>query len=141
MTTLSAYYEHRPPLHPPTFEKFLDTPPRCPPALLASTLQYIPNYAVDYPADDLLKMIAHRKDTTERVYLRFTVGHLGKLKARACKSTGNPMLTSMQSLAGYLATILNRIDDAPVQAINYRLGVNNFSHLNLLSEMTTPISF
>lgn len=60
---------------------------------------------------------------TERVELGFTKKQLEKLKEKACKSTGDTTLSTMDALAGYLATILNRVDDAPVQEINHVIGV------------------
>lgn len=79
--------------------------------------------ALDYRADELWKAYITHLTSTERVDLTFTRPQLDKLKQKANTLADGVTFSAMDSLAGYLATLLNRIDGVPVEDISHIIGV------------------
>lgn len=123
MQTLSAYYTHSEPPPAPTLEKFFQIAPPVSQAQFRSTLPLVSMLALDYRADELWKAYITHLTSTERVDLTFTRPQLDKLKQKANTLADGVTFSAMDSLAGYLATLLNRIDGVPVEDISHIIGV------------------
>lgn len=140
MVIFSAYYTGEPAPPTPTFEKYLDPVPSCPRSQLTTTLPYLSLLAIDYRAEELMKMNVMRYSNTERVELRITRRELNKLKERVIRTTGDGTLSSMECLAGYLATLQSRIDDVPVQEINHIVNVRLIIQSpSVIASLTRPL--
>lgn len=123
MKTLSAYYTGQEPLLKPTFDKFTNLPPPCPPSQLSATLPVIPYLALNYSAQEFEAIYDGMLTTTERVDIRVTRQQLDALKTKANRNTDNVRVSAVDALAGYFATVWNRIDGTPIQEIAHLLSV------------------
>lgn len=75
----------------------------------------------------MMKMYGLRMQATERIVMRFTKEQLNKLKDKAnADSDSDITQSSMDALAGYLATVQNRIEKEPVREIHHAIGVSHF---------------
>ena len=123
MKTLSDYYTGQEPLLRPTFEKFTNLPPPCPLSQLSATLPVIPSLVLNYSSQEFEETYGGMPMTTERVDIRVTRQQLDALKTKANRNTGNVQLSAIDALAGYFATLWNRIDGTPIQEIAHILNV------------------
>lgn len=125
LNTFSAHYTKKLPLPAaPTFEKFFDVPPECPRTALPSILPLMMDYGVMYERKELQAMYAEAMAAdSELMRLRFSKKQLIKIKTLARRHAGSDVSTT-DALAGYAATLLNRIYDDPVQVIYHGLGVS-----------------
>ena len=121
--TLSQLYHNLPPVHIPTYEKYLSAPPpHLERHLLHATLNEVPHLAVDYDPETFFAMYQKMILSTARVDLQFGEQELEGIKAAARRGANNKTeesdISTRDALSAYLITVLNRaLPETPVTRI------------------------
>jgi hypothetical protein len=116
MHTWSNYYQNLRPLIIPTFEKFLHPVPTIERQFIYDTLTQVPQLGVRYKAEIFHKMFNEMQSTTSRVDIKLTLAEIMAIHNLVKKST-EMRISTTDSLAAYLVTVLNRIEDVPIRRI------------------------
>jgi hypothetical protein len=114
MHACSNYYQGLRPAMIPTFEKYLDPVPTIERQFVYDTFVKIPHLAVHYSADRLYQMYNEMQSTTSHVHIKLSLAEIMAIRAMVMRST-EIRLSTMDTLAAYLITVLNRIEDVPIQ--------------------------
>jgi len=122
MHTWSNYYQGLSPVTIPSFEKFLDPVPIIERQFVYDTLTQLPHLGVQYTAKVCDEMFNEMQSTTSRVAIKLTLAEIMAIHNVAQKST-EKRISAMDSLAAYLVTVLNRIEDVPIRRIANIIGV------------------
>jgi hypothetical protein len=124
MLAWSNYYQDLRPAMIPTFEKYLDPVPKIKRQFVYDVLAQVPHLGIHYSAKQFYKMFNEMQSTTSRVDIKSTFTEIMAIRAKAMKST-EMRVSTMDCLAAYLVTVLNRTEDVPIQEISNVIEVRH----------------
>jgi len=130
MHTWSNYYQDLPPAVIPNFDKYFDPAPKIEQPFIYDVLAQIPYLDVHYSAKRFHEMYNEMLSTTSRVDVKLTFKEIMAIRYMATRGT-NMKVSTMDCLAAYFITVLNRTEDVPIRQISNLLQVSK--HALILS--------
>ena len=100
----------------PTFEKYLDPIPTIERQFVHDTLAQVPHLGVHYSSEKFCKMFNEMQSMTSRMDIKLTSAEIMAIRNMVIKST-EMRVSTMQCLAAYLITVLNRTEELPIRRI------------------------
>jgi hypothetical protein len=117
MHAWSNYYQDLPPVMIPTFDKYFDPAPKIEQQFIYDTIAQVPHLGVHYSAKRFHEMYNEMVSTTSRVDVKLTFEEIMAIRDMVTKSTKTKVST-MDCLAAYFVTVLNRTEDVPIREIS-----------------------
>ena len=128
MQTFSTYYQGLSPPTMPTFDKYTQTDPILDPDTVPAILPYLSQLAVDYESDEVAKSYMTSASNACRVDITLTAEEITAITLSARQETKSH-ISSMDALAGYFATIVNRIAEEPIDQLVHVVEASGYSVL------------
>lgn len=128
MQTLSTYYQGLPPPMMPTFDKYTQADPILDPDTVPAILPYLSQLAVDYESEEVAKSHMTSASNACRVDVTLTAEEVTAITLSARQDTKS-QISSMDALAGYFATIINRIAEEPIDQLVHVVEASSCSLL------------
>lgn len=128
MQTFSAYYQDLSPPAMPTFDKYTQADPILDPDTVSDILPYLSQLAVDYESEKVAKSFMASASNVCRVDVTLTAEQITTITLSARQDTKS-QISSMDALAGYFATIVNRIAEEPIDQLVHVVEVSSCSPL------------
>ena len=100
----------------PTFDKYTQTDPILEHDTVPAILPYLSQLAVDYESDEVAKSYMTSASNVCRVDITLTAEEITAITLSARQET-KFQISSMDALAGYFATIVNRIAEEPIDQL------------------------
>lgn len=127
MVTLSNYYQTSSPSHPiplpaPTYEKYLSEDPDLDADYIDQAFPYLSYLAIDCTAEEYAKRQQEIVDRTSRVDFSFSKDQIQAISAEVRQGEKIQMST-MDILAAYVISVIQRISPTPVKQIRLVAGV------------------
>lgn len=116
MHSFSNYYQQLPPLIIPSFEKYLQQDVQFNQDWLDDAMPYLSYLSVGYGIDEYLKRNQAMTANVSRLDMTFSSDQLQSIKASATRDS-NDRVSTMDALAAYLITVLNRVSLVPIQQV------------------------
>ncbi|KIM79320.1 hypothetical protein PILCRDRAFT_564103 [Piloderma croceum F 1598] len=124
MHAWSNYYQDLAPEMIPTFEKYGDPAPKIERQFINDTLTQVPHLGVPYSTKMFHEMFSEMLSTTSRVDIKLTLEEILAIRDMATKST-TMRVSTMDCLAAYFVTVLNRTEDVPIWEISNAIEVKH----------------
>ena len=112
----------------PTFDKYTQTDPILDPDTVPAILPYLSQLAVDYESDEVAKSYMTSASNACRVDITLTAEEITAITLSARQETKSH-ISSMDALAGYFATIVNRIAEEPIDQLVHVVEASGYSVL------------
>lgn len=128
MQTFSTYYQGLSLPTMPTFDKYTQTDPILDPDTVPAILPYLSQLAVDYESDEVAKSYMTSASNVCRVDITLTAEEITAITLSARQET-KFQISSMDALAGYFATIVNRIAEEPIDQLVHVVEASGYSVL------------
>lgn len=112
----------------PTFDKYTQTDPILDPDTVPAILPYLSQLAVDYKSDEVAKSYMTSASNACRVDITLTAEEITAITLSARQET-KFQISSMDALAGYFATIVNRIAEEPIDQLVHVVEASGYSVL------------
>jgi hypothetical protein len=124
MHAWSNYYQGLLPEMIPTFEQYGDPAPKIERQLIYDTIAQVPHLGVHYSTKRFHEMFSEMLSTTSRVDIKLTFEEILAIRDMATKST-KMKVSTMDCLAAYFVTVLNRTEDVLIREISNVIEVKH----------------
>lgn len=122
MQVFSDYYQDISPSIAPTFEKYFQPDPIIKPEHIQDTIPYISQLAVDYDMEEMSKMYIASMSNVSRVEVALTSEQVKSIAILARRES-SLKISTMDALAAYFVTVINRISSACVDQLIHVIEV------------------
>lgn len=122
MHAFSNYYQDLRPTMTPTFEKYLDPVPTIERQFVYETLTQMPLMGIYYSTKRYSEMYNEIQSATCRVDIKFKLSEIMAIRDMAMKNV-QAKVSTMDCLAAYLITVLNKTETLPISRIFNVIGV------------------
>lgn len=124
-TSLSNYYQGLRAPFIPTYEKYLNPVPEVNQGLVRNALPYLAFLAVDHELEEYQKKMENMLSRTSRVDLKFSAEQFKAIATMVRHGQEKPT-SSIDALAAYIISIIQKVSDTPIQQILRTVSVGYF---------------
>lgn len=115
-TSLSNYYQGLLAPFKPTYEKYLNPVPEVNRGLVRNALPYLAFLAVDHELAEYQKKMESMLSRTSRIDLKFSAEQCKAIATTVRYGQEKP-ISSVDALAAYITSIIQKVSDTPIEEI------------------------
>lgn len=126
MSSLSNYYQGLPSPTIPTFEKYLHPEPVMKTEFIEDAAPYLSFLAIDYDVKEYWRRFEDGLSRITRVDLKLSWEQV-QVISRSAKQSTHVKISTMDAVAAYIITVIQRISDPPLRQIHHIVDVFSLS--------------